>query len=210
MANRLHVRTRPEVIERELLFKAGRPYDSVLVAESARNLRGMGIFRDVRIDSIPTDTGVVMRVTTRDGWTTKAGLRFSTGSHAVDETQIVEFARAFDPQPFHLDHEAARGSIFQGLAASGWHTAALTMRLLVTGGPRFGWGFIGAGGEVSWPRPAYAGDRLTLHAEIIELTPSRSKQDRGIARVRLVMKNQRDEVVQDMVARVLVPRRPAG
>ncbi len=138
------------------------------------------------------------------------GQTFSNGPVELTAEDIKAFAAQFDPQPFHLDEEAARASLFGALAASGWHTAALTMRLLVTGGPRFGWGFIGAGGEVSWPRPAYAGDSLTLHAEIIEITPSRSKPDRGIARVRLVMKNQRGDVVQDMVARVLVPRRPAG
>ena len=136
------------------------------------------------------------------------GQAFTNGPVELLAEDIKAFARQFDPQPFHLDEAAAQASLFGGLAASGWHTAALTMRLLVTGGPAFGWGFIGAGGEVSWPRPAYAGDSLTLHAEIIEITPSRSKQDRGIARVRLVMKNQRDQVVQDMVARVLVPRRP--
>ncbi len=138
------------------------------------------------------------------------GQAFSNGPVELTAADIKAFAAQFDPQPFHLDEEAARASLFGALAASGWHTAALTMRLLVTGAPRFGWGFIGAGGEVSWPRPAYAGDSLTLHGEIIEITPSRSKPDRGMARVRLVMKNQRGEVVQDMVARVLVPRRPAG
>ncbi len=138
------------------------------------------------------------------------GQTFSNGPVELTVADIKAFAAQFDPQPFHLDEEAARNSLFGALAASGWHTAALTMRLLVTGGPRFGWGFIGAGGEVSWPRPSYAGDSLTLHGEIIEITPSRSKTDRGIARVRLVMKNQRGEVVQDMVARVLVPRRPAS
>ena len=137
------------------------------------------------------------------------GQTFSNGPVELTADEIKAFARQFDPQPFHLDEAAAEASLFGRLAASGWHTAALTMRLLVTGGPRFGWGFIGAGGEVSWPRPAYVGDRLMLHGEVIEIAPSRSKPDRGIARVRLVMKNQRDEVVQDMVARVLVPRRPA-
>lgn len=138
------------------------------------------------------------------------GQTFSNGPVRLTAEDIKAFARQFDPQPFHLDEAAAEASMFGKLAASGWHTAALTMRLMVTGGPRLGWGFIGAGGEVSWPRPAYVGDELTLHAEVIEITPSRSKADRGIARVRLVMKNQRDEVVQDMVAKVLVPRRPAG
>lgn len=138
------------------------------------------------------------------------GQTFTNGPVELTADEIKAFARQFDPQPFHLDEAAAEASLFGRLAASGWHTAALTMRLLVTGGPRFGWGFIGAGGEVSWPRPAYVGDRLMLYGEVIEITPSRSKPDRGIARVRLVMKNQREEVVQDMVARVLVPRRPAA
>jgi acyl dehydratase len=138
------------------------------------------------------------------------GQVFSNGPVELTAAEIKAFARQFDPQDFHLDERAAEASLFGKLAASGWHTAALTMRLLVTGGPRFGWGFIGAGGEVTWPRPAYVGDALTLHGEVIEITPSRSKPDRGIARVRLVLKNQRDEVVQDMVARVLVPRRPAA
>jgi acyl dehydratase len=137
------------------------------------------------------------------------GQRFTHGAVELTAADIKAFAQQFDPQPFHLDEAAAEASLFGKLAASGWHTAALTMRLLVTGGPAFGWGFIGAGGEVTWPRPAFVGDVLTLHGEIIEIAPSRSKPDRGIARVRLVMKNQRDEVVQEMVARVLVPRRPA-
>lgn len=136
------------------------------------------------------------------------GQAFTNGPVELTATDIKAFARQFDPQPFHLDEAAAEASLFGRLAASGWHTAALTMRLLVTGGPAFGWGFIGAGGEVSWPRPAYVGDQLTLHAQITAITPSRSKPDRGFVRVRMVMKNQHDEVVQDMSASVLVPRRP--
>lgn len=137
------------------------------------------------------------------------GQRFENGPVELTAADIKAFAAQFDPQPFHLDEAAAGASFFKGLAASGWHVAGLTMRLLVTGGPRLAWGFIGAGGEVSWRRPAYAGDLLTLRGEVLEVTPSRSKSDRGIVRVRLVMHNQRDEVVQDMVARVLVPCRPA-
>lgn len=137
------------------------------------------------------------------------GQGFESGPVELTAGDIKAFAAQFDPQPFHLDDEAAAAGFFQGLAASGWHTAALTMRLLVTGGPRLAWGFIGAGGEVSWKRPAYAGDRLWLRAEVLEITPSRSKPDRGIVRLRLLMVNQREQVVQEMVARVLVPRRPA-
>ena len=138
------------------------------------------------------------------------GQAFTNGPVELTAQDIKAFARQFDPQPFHLDEAAAEASMFGRLAASGWHTAALTMRLLVTGGPAFGWGFIGAGGEVTWPRPAYVGDLLTLHAQITGITPSRSKPDRGFVRVRLVMKNQHEQVVQDMTASVLVPRRPAG
>jgi acyl dehydratase len=138
------------------------------------------------------------------------GQRFSNGPVELTTEAIKAFAQQFDPQPFHLDEAAAEASLFGRLAASGWHTAALTMRLLVTGGPRVGWGYIGAGGELTWPRPAYVGDQLTLHAEILEITPSRSKPDRGMARVHMVTKNQHGQVVQDMTARVLVPRRPAA
>jgi acyl dehydratase len=138
------------------------------------------------------------------------GQTFTHGPVELTAADIKAFARQFDPQQFHLDEAAAEASLFGRLAASGWHTAALTMRLLVTGGPRFGWGSIGAGAEITWPRPAYAGDVLTLHGEVIEITPSRSKPDRGIVRVRLLMKNQRGEVVQELIPRVLVPRRPAS
>src|SRR5690606_37946919 len=138
------------------------------------------------------------------------GQTFIHGTAELTAEDIKAFARQFDPQPFHLDEAAAEASMFGRLAASGWHTAALTMRLLVTGGPAFGWGIIGAGGEVTWPRPAYVGDLRTLHAQITGITPSRSKPDRGFVRVRRVMKNQHEQVVQDMTASVLVPRRPAG
>ncbi len=138
------------------------------------------------------------------------GQSFGNGPVELTAEAIKAFAAQFDPQPFHLDEAAAEASLFGKLAASGWHTAALTMQLLVTGGPRLGWGYIGAGGEVSWPRPAYVGDQLTLHAEILEITPSRSKPDRGMVRVRMLTKNQHGQVLQDMTARVLVPRRPAG
>lgn len=138
------------------------------------------------------------------------GQVFASGPVEVTAEQIKAFAAQFDPQPFHLDEKAGEESFFKGLAASGWHTAALTMRLLVTGGPRLAWGQIGAGGELTWPRPTYAGDQLTLHGEIVEVTPSRSKPDRGIVRVRMITRNQRGEPVQDLVARVLVPRRPGS
>jgi len=138
------------------------------------------------------------------------GQRYSTASQALDAQQITAFAAAFDPQPFHLDDEAAKGTLFQGLAASGWHTAAITMRLLVTSGPALAGGFIGAGGEVSWPRPTRPGDVLHVESEVMEVTPSRSRPDRGTATMRSETVNQRGEVVQVLIARLIVPRRPTA
>jgi len=141
----------------------------------------------------------------------RVGQRFAGGSHAVDAAQIKAFARQFDPQPFHLDDEAAKGTLFAGLAASGWHTAAITMRLLVEGGAPIAGGVIGAGGEIGWPRPTRPGDILRVESEVLEITPSRSRPDRGMITLRTETRNQRDEVVQVLTAKVVVPRRaPAG
>src|SRR5215218_5388650 len=107
------------------------------------------------------------------------GQRFTSGTHTLDAEQIITFAREFDPQPFHLSDEGAKGSLFGTLAASGWHTAALTIRLLVTGGAPLAGGLIGAGGELSWPRPTRPGDTLQVVTEVMEITPSRSRPDRG-------------------------------
>jgi acyl dehydratase len=136
------------------------------------------------------------------------GQRFMSGSHAVDEEQITRFAREFDPQPFHLDEGAAKGTLFAGLAASGWHTAAITMRLLVDGGAPIAGGIVGLGGEIGWPRPTRPGDVLQVESEVVQVTPSRSRPDRGIVTIRSETRNQRGDVVQTFVAKVLVPRRP--
>lgn len=137
-----------------------------------------------------------------------AGQRFTSATHAIDADQITGFARQFDPQPFHLDDAAAKTTLFGGLAASGWHTAALTMKLLVASAPISG-GIIGTGGEIGWPRPTRPGDLLRVETEVIEVTRSKSKPDRGIATLRSETKNQRDEVVQTITVRILVPARPA-
>jgi len=137
----------------------------------------------------------------------RVGQRFAGGSHAVDAAQIKAFARQFDPQPFHLDDEAAKSTLFAGLAASGWHTAAITMRLLVEGGAPIAGGVIGAGGEIGWPRPTRPGDILRVESEVLEITPSRSRPDRGMITLRTETRNQRDEVVQVLTAKVVVPRR---
>jgi acyl dehydratase len=117
------------------------------------------------------------------------GQRFSSGSHMVDAAQIKAFAAQFDPQPFHLDGEAAKATLFGGLAASGWHTAAITMKLLVESGLPLRDGIIGSGGEISWPKPTRPGDTLTVVSEVEELIPSRSRPDRGMVRVRSETRN---------------------
>jgi len=136
------------------------------------------------------------------------GQTFVTDSLTVTTEQIKAFAREFDPQPFHLDEEAARDSLFGGLAASGWHTAALTMRLLVGALPLAG-GVVGAGGETTWPRPTRPGDTLTVHVEVLEVTPSRSRPDRGMIRTRSETRNQHGEAVQVSTVRIVAWRRPA-
>ena len=136
------------------------------------------------------------------------GQRFMSGSHTVDEDQITRFAREFDPQPFHLDEDAAKGTLFAGLAASGWHTAAITMRLLVDGGAPIAGGIVGVGGEISWPRPTRPGDVLQVESEVVHVAPSRSRPDRGIVTIRSETRNQRGDVVQTFVSKVVVPRRP--
>jgi acyl dehydratase len=136
------------------------------------------------------------------------GQRFTSMSHVVDADQIERFAAEFDPQPFHLDEDAAANSLFAGLVASGWHTAALTMRLLITGGVPIAGGIVGAGGEIAWPRPTRPGDELQVVSEVTEIRPSRTKPDKGIVVLRNETRNQRGEVVQVLTAKLVVPRKP--
>jgi acyl dehydratase len=137
------------------------------------------------------------------------GQRFTSGPYYMDETRMRAFAREFDPQPFHLDDTAAQDSVFRGLAASGWHTAAATMRLLVTGELRIAGGIIGLGGELVWSKPTRPGDTLRVESEILEILPSRSKPDRGVVIVRNITLNQNDDQVQVLSAKLLVFKRPA-
>lgn len=137
----------------------------------------------------------------------QAGDRFTSGECTVSEAQIKAFATEFDPQPFHLDHEAAKSTLFGGLAASGWHTAALTMKLIVAGGLPIAGGIVGMGGDLTWPRPTRPGDVLHVESEILTVTPSKSKPDRGIVTVRGETLNQRGDVVQSAVYKLMVPRR---
>jgi acyl dehydratase len=137
-----------------------------------------------------------------------AGQRFTSRSLTVEAAAIKAFAAAFDPQPFHLDEAAARASLFGGLAASGWHTAALTMRLLVEGGAPIAGGIVGAGGEIAWPRPTRPGDVLRVESEVLAVTPSRSRPDRGTVTLRSTTLNQNGEAVQILTAKLVVPRKP--
>jgi acyl dehydratase len=135
----------------------------------------------------------------------RVGQRFVSRTHLLDEEQIKAFAKQFDPQPFHLDAEAAKGSLFGKLVASGWHTAAVTMRMF-TELPIAG-GVIGVHAEIDWPMPTRPGSVLHVESEITELQPSRSRADRGWATIRSETKNQNGETVQVLKARLVVPRR---
>jgi acyl dehydratase len=136
------------------------------------------------------------------------GQTYATGTLTVEPEQVKAFAAEFDPQPFHLDADAARGTMFGGLAASGWHTAALTMRLLVESELRPDGGLIGAGfDELRWLRPVRPADRLHLDVEVLEARASRSKPDQGIVKIRTTTLNQDDQPVQVSVGNILVRRR---
>ena len=140
----------------------------------------------------------------------RVGQTFATGSRTLDEAAIKAFAREYDPQPFHLDAEAAKHTFFGGLVASGWHTAAVTMRLLVESDLKPAGGIVGAGAdEFRWPRPVRPGDELRIESEVIDVRPSRSRPDQGLIKVRTTTLNQNDEAVQIVVANLVVPRRSA-
>src|SRR5438094_9080778 len=140
----------------------------------------------------------------------KAGDRFKSATYKVSEEQIVSFAREFDPQPFHVDPTVAGQTIFKSRIASGWHTAAITMRLFVQT-LNFAEGAIGLGvDELRWPNAVRPDDVLEVEIEIVDLRESRSKPSHGIVRIRNVTTNQRGEVVQTMFASALVLRRSDG
>lgn len=138
------------------------------------------------------------------------GQRFTSATYVMTAERIKTFAAEFDPQPFHLDEAAAQNSIFRGLAASGWHTAAVAMRLIVTGGLPFASGTVGLGGEIEWPRPTRPGDVLQVECEIVEIIPSKSKPNQGIVRVRNTTVNQSGEPVQVFTVKILAFKRPVA
>jgi acyl dehydratase len=137
------------------------------------------------------------------------GQKFESNRLRVDSDRIKSFAAEFDPQPFHLDETTARDTFFKGLAASGWHTAAITMRLLVEGALRPAGGIIGAGfDEMRWPKPVRPGDELHVTSEVLEVRASKSRPEQGMIKVRTTTLNQHDEIVQVSVGNLLVLRRP--
>ncbi len=138
-----------------------------------------------------------------------AGQKFASGTIRIEADDIRRFAGEFDPQPFHLDDAAARATVFGGLAASGWHTAALTMRLIVAGEFKPAGGILGVGGELVWSLPVRPGDELRAEVEIVETRVSRSRPEHGIVAVRVTTMNQSGETVQTFAPTLLVPRRPA-
>jgi acyl dehydratase len=138
----------------------------------------------------------------------KLGMRFNSGEATVSAEDIKRFASEFDPQPFHLDEAAARNTFFKGLAASGWHTAAIAMRLAVQARPFGPHPLLGAGvDDLRWMKPVRPGDTLHLEGEVVELIPSRSKPQ-GVARVKWTAYNQHGEAVYTFNPIAIVPRRP--
>ena len=140
------------------------------------------------------------------------GQAFRSGLRRIDAAQITAFAAAFDPQPFHLNEAAARDTRFHGLVASGWHTAAVTMRLLVESDLTPAGGIVGAGVEAGrWPRPVRPGDTLRVACDVLEVRPSQSRPGQGLLKVQVTTLNQHEEAVQVLIATLMVPRRvPQG
>ena len=141
----------------------------------------------------------------------EAGQTFGSGRIRIDADRIKSFAAEFDPQPFHLDESAAAASIFRGLAASGWHTAAITMRLLVESELKPAGGIVAAGfDEFRWPRPVRPGDELRVESEVLEIRASKSRPDHGVIKVRTTTLNQNNEPVQVSLGNLMVLCRPAA
>ncbi len=140
------------------------------------------------------------------------GRIFTSGKTiTADAASIKAYASQFDPQPFHLDETAAENTFFKGLAASGWHTMSMTMRLMVDDCLPIEGGIIGAGAdEIRWPRATRPGDILRVQAEVLEARPSKSRPDQGLIKVRITTLNQRDEPVQTLIGNLVVPKKAVG
>ena len=135
------------------------------------------------------------------------GQKYGSGQLPVEATRIKSFAAEFDPQPFHLGEDSARQTFFKGLAASGWHTAAMTMRLCLSSDFRPAGGIVGGGGELTWSKPVRPGDRLRVQIEVVETRASRSRPGQGLVKVHIATLNQHDETVQTFSPTLLVDRR---
>ena len=141
----------------------------------------------------------------------RPGDKFNTAEYEMTAAEIIQFGRQYDPQPFHLDPAAARATLFGELVASGWHTAAVSMRLMVLGEMKLDGGVIGQAMEaMRWPRPVKPGDRLHVVTEVEELRPAPSRPDRGLLKLHCRTFNQLGKVVQDMTATLLIARRPVA
>ena len=139
----------------------------------------------------------------------QVGQTYGSSVARVEADRIKSFAVEFDPQPFHLSEEGAAGTIFGSLAASGWHTAATTMRLVVEGTLRPAGGVVGLGfDEFRWPTPVRPGDELRVESEILEVRPSETRPDQGVIKVRMTTTNQNRQPVQIAVGHLLVRRQP--
>jgi acyl dehydratase len=136
------------------------------------------------------------------------GQKFRSPSLRIEADAIIAFAAEFDPQPFHLDDSAAQGSIFKGLAASGWHTAAVTMKLCLASDFRPVSGILGVGGELTWLQPVRPGDELRVEIDVLETRPSRSRPNQGLVKLRIVTLNRAGEPVQTFAPTLFVDRRP--
>jgi len=137
----------------------------------------------------------------------REGMRFAAGPLRVEAEEVVAFAMHYDPQPFHLDHEAVRSTLLGGRAASGWHTAALTMRLLTEALPLAG-GVIGRGGEIQWPCPMRPSDILRIDCEVVEVQPSQSRPNEGWLTMWVTRLNARDKAEQVLTVGLLARRYP--
>ena len=136
------------------------------------------------------------------------GQKFTAGSMTVTEESIIAFARQFDPQDFHTDPVKAKDTVFGGLVASGWHTASMSMRMILDATPKMKGGMIGRQVEkIGWPMPVRAGDVLSIEVEIMELRPSATNPSRGTIRTKNTTFNQKHEIVQEMEAIIFIPRR---
>jgi acyl dehydratase len=138
------------------------------------------------------------------------GVRREMGSKFVSEDEVIRFAREFDPQPFHIDPEAAKAGFYGGVIASGWHTCGMTMRLMVDGYLHDA-AALGSPGvdELRWLKPVRPGDTITLYSTVSDVTYSKSKPDRGILNSFAEVENQAGEIVLTMRGKTMMLRRPA-